>query len=160
MNKRNPFSVFFYVSIIFSLVFACIPGVMARPAKQSLNQNLNVDQKINARDSDRKIKEAYEKGFSDFWVQSQGEVIKVMKDDTDGARHQRFLLRLSNGHTIMIAHNIDLATRIEDLKAGDIVAFYGEYKWNNKGGVVHWTHRDPSGRKISGWLLHNGKKYQ
>jgi hypothetical protein len=32
--------------------------------------------------------------------------------------------------------------------------------WNEKGGVVHWTHRDPGGRHMAGWLAHNGKTYQ
>lgn len=120
----------------------------------------SVDQAINNRDADRKIKEAYGAVQSDFWVQSQGTVVKILKDDNDGARHQRFLLKLSNGHVILIAHNIDLAPKVEGLAPGDVVGFSGEYEWNHKGGVVHWTHHDPSGRKTGGWLMHNGKKYE
>jgi len=43
---------------------------------------------------------------------------------------------------------------------GDSVGFYGEYEWNSKGGVIHWTHLDPSGQHIAGWLKHDGKTYQ
>lgn len=150
----------FYCIGLILIVLFWSPGVFAKPMQKVSGQIASVDQKINSRESDRKIKEAFEKGFSDLWVQSQGVVTKVMKDDTDGARHQRFLLKLSNGHSILIAHNIDLADRIEGLKPGDVVSFYGEYEWNNKGGVVHWTHRDPSGRKTGGWLMHNGKRYE
>jgi hypothetical protein len=41
-----------------------------------------------------------------------------------------------------------------------MIQFYGEYEWNNKGGVVHWTHRDPNGHHVGGWLKHNGSTYQ
>ena len=43
---------------------------------------------------------------------------------------------------------------------GQLVEFYGEYEWNAKGGVVHWTHRDPEHRHVDGWIKHNGRTYQ
>ncbi|MGB5452500.1 MAG: DUF3465 domain-containing protein [Sedimenticolaceae bacterium] len=106
------------------------------------------------------IAEAYRAQRSDVQVRSQGTVKKVLRDDLDGSRHQRFLLGLDNGQTLLIAHNIDLAPRVDDLHEGDSVEFYGEYEWNNKGGVVHWTHRDPGGRHADGWLKHQGRTYQ
>lgn len=53
-----------------------------------------------------------------------------------------------------------LAPRIGGLSAGDTIAFRGEYEWNPKGGVIHWTHHDPGYRHIDGWLLHDGVTYQ
>lgn len=144
-----------------SLMLACAGSLAAEKANVTKSApKLNIDRTINAKDADARIKEAYAKVRSDFWIQSQGVVIKVLKDDDDGSKHQRFLLKLSNGHTILIAHNIDLAPRIPNLKNGDTVAFYGEYEWNNKGGVIHWTHRDPFGYKTGGWLMHKGKRYE
>jgi hypothetical protein len=93
-------------------------------------------------------------------VRSQGEVIRILSDDNDGSRHQRFILRLSSGRTLLIAHNIDLAPRVASLRTGDTVAFYGQYESNDKGGVIHWTHHDPQGRHADGWLEHNGRRYQ
>jgi len=96
---------------------------------------------------------------SDVQVTGAGRVIKLLPDDNDGSRHQRFLVKISSGDVILIAHNIDLAPRVNTLKKGDQIRFNGEFEWNNKGGVIHWTHNDPRNTHIHGWLEHNGEKY-
>lgn len=106
------------------------------------------------------VKSAYENHQSDLQVKGSGTIIRILKDDNKGSRHQKFILKLPSGQTILIAHNIDLAPRINSIFKGDQVQFYGEYEWNNKGGVVHWTHHDPKGHHVGGWLKHNGIKYQ
>lgn len=93
-------------------------------------------------------------------VQGRGVVVKVLKDDTKGLRHQKILLSVSNEITILIAHNIDLAPRIDNIKEGDVVEFKGEYIYTAKGGTVHWTHHDPRNHHQAGWLKHNGKIYE
>jgi len=89
-----------------------------------------------------------------------GNVIKLLSDDNKGSRHQRFILKLSSGQTLLIAHNIDLAPRINALQTGDVVKFCGDFEPNKKGGVVHWTHHDPNKKHIGGWLEHNKRKYE
>ena len=106
------------------------------------------------------ILDAFENGLSDVWVSAAGVVDRILADDTQGSRHQRFILRLPSGHTLLISHNIDLAPRIEGLRVGDSVAFRGEYEWNDRGGVVHWTHHDPDGELEGGWLEHDGRRYE
>jgi hypothetical protein len=93
-------------------------------------------------------------------VQGSGVVTKVLKDDTKGLKHQKFLLKVSDSITILIAHNIDLAPRVADINEGDVVEFKGEYIYTPKGGTVHWTHKDPRGNHQAGWLKHNGKTYE
>ena len=93
-------------------------------------------------------------------VTGEGLVTKILADDNDGSRHQRFILTLSSGQTLLFAHNIDIAPRIPSLKAGDLIAFNGVYEWNPRGGAIHWTHRDPNGRHEPGWLKHAGQTYQ
>lgn len=104
--------------------------------------------------------QAFDQRKSKLLVQGEGRVTKVLKDDNKGSRHQRFILQVNPQQTILIAHNIDLAPRIESLSEGDVVTFSGQYEWNNKGGVVHWTHHDPQGRHPGGWLKHRGRTYE
>jgi hypothetical protein len=106
------------------------------------------------------VAEAFAKHKSNVQVSGGGIVTRVLPDDNDGSRHQRFILQLPSGHTLLVAHNIDLAPRISELRQGDPVSFYGEYEWNKKGGVLHWTHRDPDGSHAAGWLQHDNRMYQ
>ena len=110
--------------------------------------------------ADRTLQNAFNNRQSDLQVQGEGIVAKLLPDDLEGSRHQRFILKLATGQTFLVAHNIDLAPRISGLRTGDTVEFHGEYEWNSKGGVIHWTHHDPAGRHIGGWLKHAGKTYQ
>jgi hypothetical protein len=103
---------------------------------------------------------AFKARRSNVQVQGAGNVIRVLSDDNVGSRHQRFILQLTSGQTVLVAHNIDLAPRIPGLRTGETVSFYGEYEWNAKGGVVHWTHHDPGGRHVGGWLQCRGKRFQ
>jgi hypothetical protein len=110
--------------------------------------------------SDQLLKRAYENRQSNLQVGGSGEVIKILPDDLHGTPHQKFILRLSSGQTILISHNIDLAHRVDSLREGDTVEFFGEYEWSLKGGVLHWTHHDPNNLHQGGWLKHHGSTYQ
>ena len=110
--------------------------------------------------SDEAIANAFANRISNLQVSGQGIVIKVLPDDNSGSRHQKFILKLTNGQTLLVAHNIDLAARVSELIEGDSIVFNGQYEWNEKGGVLHWTHRDPNGSHPSGWLQHQGQTYQ
>ena len=110
--------------------------------------------------SDKLLENAYKNRQSDLQTGGTGHVLRILSDDLKGSRHQRFILKLSTGQTLLVAHNIDLAPRINNLNIGDQVEFYGEYEWNSKGGVMHWTHHDPRGNHEDGWLIHNGRIYK
>ena len=106
------------------------------------------------------IHDAYAQGKSDVLVRGTGRVKVLLSDDTKGSQHQRFIMEVGNGQTVLVAHNIDLAPRLDELKVGDRVEYQGEYEWNEKGGVLHWTHHDPAGRHPGGYLVHKGMKYE
>ena len=105
------------------------------------------------------IYQAWQQQRSDIQVSGRGTVIRVLADDTKGSRHQRFILKISERQTLLIAHNIDLAPRLPNLRNGDLVVFNGEYAWNKQGGVLHWTHKDPNMRHPDGWLRYRGQQY-
>ena len=108
---------------------------------------------------DDAIERAFRERRSDLWVTVAGRVVKTLPDDNEGSRHQRFILKLASGRTLLVAHNIDLADRVP-LREGERVALHGEYEWNDRGGVMHWTHHDPGGRRDGGWIEHQGRRYR
>jgi hypothetical protein len=110
--------------------------------------------------ADDALASAFREQKSGVQVTGAGVVAKILSDDNDGDRHQRFILSLASGQSVLVAHNIDVAPRLTTLEKGDSVAFNGVYEWNAKGGLIHWTHRDPSGQHQAGWLRHNGETYQ
>ena len=93
-------------------------------------------------------------------VCGHGVIARVLAEDPQGSRHQRFIVRLPQGQTVLIAYNIELAPRIQGLRTGTPIEFAGEYEWNPQGGVVHWTHHDPGGRHAAGWIHYDGHTYQ
>jgi len=112
-----------------------------------------------AETSNAAIEQAFRTRKSDVQLGGHGVVIKLLQDDNKGSRHQKFLVKINAQQTLLFAHNIDLAPRIP-LQAGDEISFYGEYVYNPKGGVMHWTHHAPQGGHEAGWIMHNGQKYQ
>ncbi len=106
------------------------------------------------------IVQAFKDKKSNIFVEGSGTVKKLLADDNKGSRHQKFLVTISAEQTLLFAHNIDLAPRLDALAVGDVVTFRGEYVYNPKGGVMHWTHLDPQGAIEGGWIKHNGKLYK
>lgn len=96
---------------------------------------------------------------SRVWVEGEGTIVHLLPDDRIAPRHQLCLVELDGGHTIKISHNVDLAPNVPWQK-GRRIEFRGRFEWNDKGGVVHWTHHDPQGRKPGGWLRYAGKTYK
>lgn len=101
---------------------------------------------------------AFEQRRSGFFVEVEGKVERLLRDDLDGSRHQKFLVRLASGQTLLISHNIDLAPRVP-AQPGAAIRIRGEYEWNKRGGLLHWTHHDPQGRMAGGWIRLAGETY-
>lgn len=136
------------VPVILLLIFAAT----------SYYHNTQTEQSFPPEHSDLSM--LFEQKRSDVQVTGSGIITKILPDDLKGARHQKFIVKVSSGHTILIAHNIDIAPRIPKLQKGEPVEFNGEYEFNNRGGVVHWTHHDPGGKHADGWVRYDGQIYQ
>ncbi len=145
--------------VLFLIVLLNITGCNPSKSKDSQGSRADIFRSGSVSDDER-IRQAYQNQQGGFFVRSSGVVEKLLKDDTDGARHQRFIIRLDSGQTLLMVHNVDVAPRIGNLTIGDRVYFYGMYEWNDKGGIIHWTHHDPQGQKPGGWIEHKGKRYR
>ena len=113
-------------------------------------QNDTVMQAFTAKQSERQVKGC-------------GTIIKALPDDNEGSRHQKILIELtgvSPKQTLLLVHNIDLAPRVAEVSRGTPISFYGEYVYNEKGGLVHWTHHDPAARHQGGWIESAGIRYE
>ena len=139
------------LTLVFALLGVSFLGCSPQPARAQSGPHSQ---------SDRVLRRAFEQRTSNLQVEGRGVVKRILPDDNDGSRHQRFILQLGSGQTLLIAHNVDVAPRIPGLRKGDKVAFLGEYDWNPKGGVIHWTHHDPGERHPGGWLRYKGKTYR
>jgi hypothetical protein len=102
--------------------------------------------------------DAFRNHRSGVMVTAEGSVIRLLADDNDGSRHQRFIIRLASGQTLLIAHNIDLSTRVP-VQQNVLVKLHGQFEWSEKGGTVHWTHRDPKQKHEAGWIEISGQRY-
>ncbi|TCH65788.1 DUF3465 domain-containing protein [Acinetobacter sp. ANC 4862] len=165
INKTN-----LGIGAIITLLIAAYFGMdlqeQQNPSNQSLTdlepqtEILSKSANLSTQNDDDKIQQAFQEQKSDIQVQFSGRVKAILHDDNNGSRHQKFILELGNGQTVLVAHNIDLSPRLDDLEKGEIVQFYGEYEYSDQGGVIHWTHHDPQKNHTDGWLKYKGRTYQ
>jgi hypothetical protein len=106
------------------------------------------------------VAKAYAERARGRMIAVRGTVARLLSDDREGSPHQRFVVRTASGLTVLVAHNLDLARRLEGLRVGDAISLYGEYEWNDQGGVMHWTHDDPDGQHAAGYIDWDGRRYQ
>ena len=147
-----------FLFLLFALLVACEPAPISAPTSALTADSAQAS--VVAQSGNAAIVEAFKHKKSDIFVEGAGAVKKLLADDNKGSLHQKFLVSISPEQTLLFAHNIDLAPRVENLQIGDAVEFRGEYVYNPKGGVMHWTHKDPDGGTKAGWIKHNGKVYE
>jgi hypothetical protein len=151
------------VSHLKPLLFALALTLALFGCEQSKANKANQPDVVNARletgTSNSLIEQAFSQKQSNIQVSGSGLVVKLLADDNKGARHQKFLVKINAEQTLLFAHNIDLAPRVP-LQTGDKISFRGEYVYNPKGGIIHWTHHAPKADHEAGWIMLNEKKYQ
>lgn len=157
MNKTN-----LRIGVVILVLIAAYLGINREQHALLKDEPSTVisSETVSTVDDHQKIQQAFQQQHNNVQVRASGVVKAILADDHEGSRHQKFILLLKNGLTVLVSHNIDLAPRIENLQKGDTVEFYGEYEYNPKGGIIHWTHHDPERQHIDGWLKHQGRIYQ
>lgn len=145
--------------VLLATWFALALIACSQPDAGNLQQSREADEAAAVNVDNAAIEQAYQAKKSDVQVAGHGVVVKLLKDDSKGSMHQKFLVKINPRQTLLFAHNIDLAPRVP-VQPGDEISFYGEYVYNPKGGIIHWTHHAPRGDHAAGWIMHNGKKYQ
>jgi hypothetical protein len=74
--------------------------------------------------------------------------------------HEGFLLKLDGDCdlTLKVETNVSITGPVP-IRRGEIVIVKGEYVYDPLGGILHWTHHDPEGRHIAGYVVSDGKTY-
>ena len=160
ISRRSRANTVLVVTACAFFAFVSISCGSPGPATERPTAPVASDSPVGRVADDSPIGRAFTSGASNVQVEGEGRVTRVLPDDLNGRRHQRFIVRLASGQTLLVTHNIDIAPRIDGLTEGDSVRFNGEYVWNEEGGVIHWTHHDPEGRHVAGWVKHNGKTFK
>ena len=97
-------------------------------------------------------------------VTASGSVAHVLGTRAGpSGEHEGFLLHLrgaaGRGLTVRVEDNTDLTGPIP-LQAGSDVEVRGEYVYDPRGGLIHYTHRDPRLHHPAGYVRVEGKVYQ
>jgi Protein of unknown function (DUF3465) len=104
------------------------------------------------------IEDAYRYRQTGFMAEVDGTVARILMDDQEDQRNQKFTIRLTNGQMLLVIHDQEAAGRVP-VSVGDRVLVRGEYVWTETGGTLRYTQHDYSPRRLHGWIDHNGERY-
>jgi hypothetical protein len=86
------------------------------------------------------LKQATEEKAHDVEIVVTGTVVRLLKDDTEGTEHQRWILEDDFGDTVMVVHNISRFERLSGVEEGEKMEVKGLYSWDEHGGYIHRVH--------------------
>lgn len=105
---------------------------------------------------------AYKAGQSHVEVVASGRITRVLGvQNGRTSPHEGFLMKLDTGCNVevRVEANTDF-TGTFALREGEPVVVKGEYEYYARGGVIHWTHRDPRYHHEAGFIEAGGSTYQ
>lgn len=110
----------------------------------------------------KRICGAYAGHLTDGEVIANGVVREVlgMRRGPNGD-HEGFLLQLDGDCDLLlrVETNTDITGQIP-ISGGQRVTVKGVYVFNAMGGLIHWTHHDPAGRHVNGYVKIGDRLYQ
>src|SRR5512134_2753687 len=104
------------------------------------------------------LAEAHQYRQTGFMAEVDGTVARILMDDKEDQRNQKFTIRLTNGQMVLVIHDQEAAGRVP-VSVGDTVLVRGEYVWTETGGTLRHTQRDYSAQRLHGWIDHQGERY-
>jgi hypothetical protein len=93
-----------------------------------------------------------------FLEVKNAHVTQVLPDDLIGSKHQKWIVQLEDGSSLLCVYNSDMGDRIP-VQVGQTMSLGGQYIWDRGGGLIHWLHADPQHRRPDGYVLLNGTTY-
>jgi len=133
-------------AVALLIATACAPAAPAATASDTAAQNAAVQR-------------AFEQRAEGAELTATGIVDRVLSDESGpSGPHERFIVRLPSGMTVLIEHNLSIAPRVP-VAIGSAVTVHGEYVWNAEGGLLHFTHHDPDRSHENGYVLYGGRRY-
>lgn len=143
--------------ITVSVLVCVVPGINNALILRSFAQAPVVQSRVAPNDGE--VLRAQSAHLVNAPVTVSARVLKILREDIEGTPHQKFLIILSNGSTVLIAHNIQMAPQVP-IQEGTFITIHGDYIWNAKGGLIHWTHHSDTPKHGDGWIYYNGRRYQ
>ena len=104
------------------------------------------------------VQDAYRYHQTGMMAEVTGTVARILVDDKDDPRNQKFIIRMTNGQSLLVLHDQVSGDRVP-VKVNDTVLVRGEYQWTETGGTLRFTQRDYSPRRMHGWIEHQGQRY-
>lgn len=109
-------------------------------------------------DNDR-LERIFADGETGVWVSGHGTVSQVPSDETGASPSQRLVVRISDGLSVVVRHELEHSARVPAEK-GDTVAFQGRYTWDGRGGLVAYTYAAEDQPGGGGWIELDGQRYE
>ncbi len=108
---------------------------------------------------DKNLNDAINKHQNVYFLEAASlKVTKLLADDQQGLRHQKFEVVTSQGQKVLCVYNLDQGQRIP-LQVGDQVDVGGEFKWTKYGALLHWLHEDSRDKRPDGYVDLEGRRY-
>lgn len=91
-------------------------------------------------------------------LRAAGTVVSLLGErESRSGLHEGFFVRFGNAAPVRVEDNADI-TGIVPLRAGEHILIQGQYECDDD--VLHWTHHDPSGRHLAGFIEADGHTYR
>lgn len=91
-----------------------------------------------------------------------GTVARVLGERRGpSGEHEGYLLQLDGGCDLLLRVETNTTlTGPMPLRRNERVTVKGEYEYSPEGGVLHWTHHDPAGKHVNGYVEAGGTYYR